>query len=463
MRTDRAEGAGVGEPFYLFVGASDSESATSRLRAEGASFMRKLLRSGPSNWENIALLLEAPMLQGALVTLTGNDYERILRPEYRDVSKRLLDAVAKAPHVVLAHEAVLLREEDRAKPEVGEAPLEDDYDDPYGFGSPEDYFGELPDEMRSPVNEMLRQRNTNVLPYRTNAERSVLAAAFLEDHERHLLFRVYIPSGRLYAEEADTILRLFQNWLNQTGRLAVRQDGYQTPAGQVYEFFASTPPTSHGGLAAEFQRFSDFLDACMDRPEAAAEQLLAVGIEPTNATSLISRYSKAARRLKLDMRQSREARVLQLKHEFESEILEINSGEAEPRSALESWLPSASSLAGVLAPFAAAGSQSTNVNLTFNQQIVQEHQGTLVQSIEGTVNLNPEAREILALVREFGGGKSLDLESAVHELEDEQARSSNRFVARQKLRSFLAGLASQVPGMALTTLHKYLEGRLGVS
>jgi hypothetical protein len=50
----------------------------------------------------------------------------------------------------------------------------------------------------------------------------------------------------------------------------------------------------------------------------------------------------------------------------------------------------------------------------------------------------------------------------VYELEDPDARSYDRLTARQKLRSFLSSLGSRVAGMTLTTLHKYVEHRLGV-
>ncbi|GAA3301815.1 hypothetical protein GCM10020295_45960 [Streptomyces cinereospinus] len=76
-----------------------------------------------------------------------------------------------------------------------------------------------------------------VTPYKTNAELSVLTASFIDDHEKNLLFRVYVPASRLYATEADRLINLFHEWLSRTGNHPVRQDGYRTPSGQVYEFY----------------------------------------------------------------------------------------------------------------------------------------------------------------------------------------------------------------------------------
>jgi hypothetical protein len=261
-----------------------------------------LLQSKPENWHQILGLLRAPTLQALLATLTVDDYERMLLPGYETVSREVLDAIAAVPHVVFVHEAVFFSDEERPSGE-GDTGNDDEYD-PFGYMPPEEYFGKVPAEVRRQVNEMLTEREINVVPYRTNAERSILATAFLDDHERHLLFRIYVPSGRLYAKEADTLLGLFREWLSQTGRNAIRQDGYRTAAGQVYEFFASHAQEA-GDLTRQFQDFSNFLEACVDRPESAKAQLEAAGVENRAANQLVSRYGKATRRLYLDLRQTR--------------------------------------------------------------------------------------------------------------------------------------------------------------
>jgi hypothetical protein len=76
------------EQFYLFLGATDSESATSRLRADGAIYHKKLLQSKPENWHQILGLLRAPTLQALLATLTVDDYERDASPRLRNRQSR---------------------------------------------------------------------------------------------------------------------------------------------------------------------------------------------------------------------------------------------------------------------------------------------------------------------------------------------------------------------------------------
>jgi hypothetical protein len=459
------------ERFFLFLGATDSESATSRLRADSTVYYKKMLQSRPKNWQQILILLRAPTLQGVLATFTGNDYERMLATGYETVSVEVLDSIAAVPHVVFVHEAVFFSDEERPSVE-GDSEVEGGSDDDPGhdlfrFMPPEEYFGRVPDDVRRQVNEMLIEREINVVPYRTNAERSILATAFLDDHERHLLFRVYVPSGRLYANEADTLLGLFREWLGQTGRNAIRQDGYRTAAGQVYEFFGKEAQAA-GDLTRQFQDFSDFLDACVDRPETAAAQLEAAGIETRVANRLVVRYGKATRRLHLDLRQTREERLLGLRHELESELLD----QADVRSSdvlalLERWIPPVTGGAlGILVPEVSAGAAAANagagVQVTITQQLIGQVAGNVIQNVQGTVNLGPEAKDLLAIIGQFGGAKRVELESAVYELEDPDARTQDRLAARQKLRRFLSSLGTRVADMALSTLHKYLEQRIGV-
>jgi len=460
------------EQFYLFLGETDSESATSRLRADGAAYHKKLLQSKLANWQQILSLLRAPTLQGVLATFTGSDYELMLSPEYETVRSALLDAIAAVPHVVFVHEAVFFSDEER--PSVQGDPEGDPghvhhhtVTSPDEYLRPEEYFGKVDDEVRRQVNEMLTEREINVLPYRANAERSILATAFLDDHERHLLFRIYVPSGRLYANEADTMLGLFRDWLSQTGRNAIRQDGYRTAAGQVYEFFASQAQDA-GDLTRQFQDFSDFLEACVDRPESAAAQLQAAGVKTRPAAQLVSRYGKATRRLHLDLRQTREERLLSLKHELESELLDgVDADSGGVLLLLERLIPQVTGgVSGILVPVVGAAAVAANigagVHVTVNQQLIGQVTGNVIQNVQGTVNLGPEAKDLLALIGQFGGAKTVDLESAVHELEDPDARSQDRLAARQRLRRFLSSLGTQAVGMSLSTLHKYLEQRIGV-
>lgn len=462
--------------YFLFVGSADSESATTRLRAGGVVYRKKLLNSKPENWTRIVDLIGAPHCRGILVVLTGRDYEAMCRPEYHALARELLDALVARPHILLVHEAVFLTDEQRQAADgqrsdgtgrVGVGTIFDDVgDDDFGpidddFFRMDEYFSAIPDDVRVQVNTMMRERELNVAPYRTNVERSILASGFLEDNERHLLFRLYVPSGRLYAQEAEALLGMFREWLGQTGRGGIRQEGYSTLAGQVFEFFSSeaAPP---GGLTRSFDDFSSFLTDCVANPESAAENLVASGVSGAAATTIVSRFATRARRLRLDLKQRREERLLHLKHEFENVVLEADglTGEALA-DLLESMLPPPTALGMIEGPRVGPGGSMT-VN-SYSPQFIEHVTGSVVQSIAGTVNLGPEATELLHLAAVFGGGERGQLETAVHELEDVGARAPQRVAARARLKRFLADLGNRGLGIGLDVLQKYVEHKVGVS
>lgn len=471
--------------FFLFLGSTDSESATTRLRASGSVYRKKMLNSLPQNWRQIVDLIHSPQNQGTLVTLTSGDYGSIQSPEYRDLAKELLDGLARIPHVIFIHEAVFLTPEQRKAAEsehIDRAALVDvtlRFDDEDYFGmSREEFFGEIPDDLRQEVNTMLRERGLNVVPYRSNVERSIIASSFLEDHERHLLFRLYVPSGRLYAQEVETLLGLFRDWLGQTGRTGIRQEGYSTNAGQVFEFFTAEAEPE-GGMSRYFQDFSNFLDSCVSSPEAAISQLTIIGLNESAAARVVSRFGTQARRLTLDLKQRREERALALKHQFENLLMEtegLENGELD--AVIDALLPppSLSGIAlraraadvGLVGGLTASNAvppelprQPTVVN--FNPQFFHDVAGPVVQNIQGTVNLGPEAHQLLDLVTQFGGTERGQLESAVYELEDAGARPEDRVVARGRLKRFLADLGNRGLEIGLDVLQKYVEHKVGVS
>lgn len=61
----------------------------------------------------------------------------------------------------------------------------------------------------------------------------------------------------------------------------------------------------------------------------------------------------------------------------------------------------------------------------------------------------------------LGGRDAVALESAVHELEDEDSRGPDRLAAKQRLKTFLFKVGGKVEESALNTLQAYIEGKLG--
>ncbi len=209
--------------FVLFLGSLDPDAAASRLKASGVEYIRKRLVSKRENWSVIASLLSDENLVCAVGRVNKKAFDNLGSAAYADVAHELLDALTRVPHLLLAHESVL----------TGEPPppvVDDDFDFREYMGRV-DHFINPTEAARVAVRALLEEHGISLVPYRTNAEFSVLSDSFVADNERDLLFRVYVPAGRLYAAEADKLLSLFRDWLGKVDSQGVRQGGYETPSG----------------------------------------------------------------------------------------------------------------------------------------------------------------------------------------------------------------------------------------
>ncbi|HEX8655382.1 MAG TPA: hypothetical protein VF693_09195 [Allosphingosinicella sp.] len=444
-------------PFFLFLGDSDREGVTSKLKAAGIPYKKKLLESGVANWEKIISLFddedlfERHELTGVIVKLTNNTFIRMVSQEYLQATQKLLRRISHIPHIVFVHESFFL--EDNAN--------EDSDDSFYSH-----FFGNVPPEIRTVITDLFAEYDLNIAPYRTNAELSILAAEFVDDSGRRLIFRLYVPAKRMWAGETDKILNLFRDYLNRVSGLQVRQEQYATSQGVVYELFADkdVDPTS---LPQEFEDFSRFLDACAIDPNLAQELLSAAGLDDVIVHDIVARYAKEAKRLQVDLKHERERKILGIRHRMESELVDAVGSDADWASVnrlIELTVPGVS---GVSTAISFAGPRplppaSRDLTINVRPQIINSVHAIVAQEVTGTQNISTEAGQLLELIGKFGGKQSVDLTSAVYELEDKEAKPESRLGARQRIKAFLYKLGSKVSDTAFTILQSYIESKIGI-
>jgi hypothetical protein len=381
-------------------------------------------------------------------------------PQYQSVTVRVMESFGNVRHILFVHESVFSGIDERPE-------LPDDVDHDTYIAYLVSQYEPPSEEVRMQVNRLLEQYEINVVPYKTNAEMSILASAFIDENEKNLLFRVYIPSGRLWATEADRLLSLFQDWLSQVKRQRVRQAGYRTNQGQVYEFFGEDPLTP-GELSQEFADFSRFLDLCLAAPEDATQMLASTGLNPVTAGSLVERYAKDVRRINVDVKHERERRMLSIRHRLESELLEVlgekSSEWTRMDELLEAFVPQVSRPSLVLTPDPGRRDPlSVPVTVNIRPQFVETVHGAVMQDVHGTLTLGPQARELMDLIDRFGEHQAAALKSDVHELEDPDARAADRLAAKQRLKAFLIKIGDRAQDVAVAVLQKYVESKLGLS
>jgi anti-anti-sigma factor len=444
--------------FILLLGSNWSGDAiANKVKATGLMIRRKAFYSQPRDWQRITPLLQDPRAIAIIAKLTRPNYRMIASAEYSSVTNQLFEALGTAQHVVFVQESIILPKKGKkfgsleySAPDVAGT----EWVSPSSSPSAADIYA---------VAQLFRRHNINVVPFETQQELASLAVSFLEEIESNLLFRVYMPSGRLYASEAGKLISLFQEWLSSVGGRRIRQDGYKTAAGQVFEFFGdgSVQP---GEIYSQFGIFAEFLADCKDRSISAASSLMKAGLGRTAAESMVMRYSKEVKRLELDVRQELEVKMLAIRHSLELELAELG-GEFElpwPEidRLVESIVPKVTSLLSIVPTVSSAREPLHPVTVNLNHQVINGIHGTVIQNVEGTVHLGPSVKDVIDIIRQYGDSRAAELETAIYELEDPDARPSVRLRARQKLKAFLFQLGDKVEQVGFAVLESYLQSKI---
>ncbi len=384
MRERSESGHKEKEPLVLLIGNINHEGVSSAIRTSGRQYKQKLLDSKPSNWKEIVRLFADFHVDSVLIKFTGYNFSRILRDEYRDVGTDLLTKIASVPNIVFVYENIV----------TGKY-TEDDED----FYTPEE-------DERIAVLNIFETHRLNVLPYKTNAEVTVIATSFLKETEQNLIFRLYIPAARMWADETDRLLQMFRDYLGRVGQLSVRLDQYRTENGVIYEFLGEAPK-GENGLSTEFADFTQLMDLCASNPSAAEAILLEKNVSPREVIDILSRYGKEAKRLQVDLKHDRERKILGIRQRLESELVDILPPDINWMSVaalVDSAVPTISGSSTALAidqsSLKLANSSPITINLSY--QAIEAVNGIVAQEIRGDQHLTTNDLEILKLVQDHG-------------------------------------------------------------
>jgi len=484
-------------PFFLFIGGSDHEGAVSKLKAAGFGYKKKLMESRVENWDTIVSLLSDDNLTGVLVKLRTHTYKLIANGRYAGAGERLFTALKKVPHIIFVHETCMFGTDDEEETGEGQQTDEEilshdeltrlqaiyepvpDEDDEWDWDDDLDrsagrwnYHGHVfeppsPD-VRNHVNALLSKHDLNVVPYVKNAELTVMALAFIDQNEKNLIFRVYVPEGRIWAVESEKVLNLFRDYLSKVSGLNVRQDQYRTNKGTIYEFFGdhTLDPST---LPTEFNDFSDLLDLCITAPDSASKLLHDKSISANVVTEIVQRYAKEARRLHVDLKHERERKILSIRQRMESELVDVVPVEADWNSLtqlVDSLVPPIGGVSSALG-FNTHGNTTPNivagtVNLNYKPQLFEKVEGFVAQEVLGTQNFGTEAADLIRLISEHGGLRKAELISAVHEIEDADAHNEDRLTAAKKLKTFMFKVGEKIGDVGLELLKTYIEKQFGL-
>jgi hypothetical protein len=296
---------------------------------------------------------------------------------------------------------------------------------------------------------------------------TVLAGEFICDTEQGLLFRVYVPAARLWANEVDRLLQLFRDHLAKTGRTAVRLDQFRTEHGIAYEFHGAASPRE-SALSEQFQEFSHLLDLCISSPAEAEALLREKAVEQRDILEIVTRYSKEARRMRVDLKQDRERKLLSIRHRLESELTDasVMTNWSDIATLVERTVPYDSEISSAYMidqrALRLSASDAKSLTININPRVIEKLDGIVISEIRGNLNLSSSDQELLELIQKHGQSQATELASAVHELSDEQIPKARRLGAKQKLKAFLYKVSSTVGDVGAKVLEAYIEKKLGL-
>jgi hypothetical protein len=447
----------------LFLGNADTEGVTAKLAAVGTVYKRKMLESGISNWETIVSIFHEYDVICVVAKLTTSTFN-VISHMSGDVKEQLFSLISSRPHLFLAHESLLSGRQHQSFSDYtnGKFKSTDGEILEHYYG---DVFQPPSREIRETVLLWLEQFGISVVPYVKNVELVVLASSFVEKNERNLIFRIYVPSERMWANEAEKLLQLFREYLQKVSKLDVRQEQYRTNQGVVYEIFGGDSVQA-SSLPQKFEEFSLFMEACVANPSQAQLLLSSKNLNGAEVISIVERYSKEARRLHVDIKQERERRLLSIRHNLESELAEFVRDEQDwdiIYKLADQSVPAARGVTTALSfdRLSLAGAPD-GMTININPQIIGTVNGVVARHIQGDQHIGADAKQLLELIEAYGDANKVELASALHELNDKSARPEDRMGAKQKLKSFLYTVAAKAGDVACGVLQSYVENQAGL-
>lgn len=453
----------------LFLGNADREGVTAKLKAVGTLYRRKMLESRPENWLKIIDIFNEYDVTSVVVKLTNTGFNLLCLDEYKESTEKLLSLISSKPNLILAHESLITGKKDKDHADYN-AKLNDydpDLDEEYQYLRSEyDYMFVPPRrEIVDEVVGLFYKHEMTIIPYQKNVELSLIASSFVDKNESNLIFRIYVPSERMWASEAEKLLQLFRDYLHKVSGLTVRQDQYSTNQGVVYEFFGSNG-VDPNLLPQKFDEFSSFMESCVSSPESAQALLESTHLNKIEIFNLVEKYSKEARRLHIDIKQERERKILAIRHGLESELSEHVRTDHDWEiigRVVEASVPPVNGVSSALAiDRKVQAIPNNNLTVNINPQIIDTVNGVIAQNIVGDQYLGSDAKKLLDIIDLYAGKDKAILASSVHELSDESAKTEERLTAKHRLKGFLFSVGNKIGDVTAGVLQSYIESQLGI-
>lgn len=308
--------------------------------------------------------------------------------------------------------------------------------------------------------DAIYQRGIEVSPFYRRDDITIKFHDFLDDLDKNVFLRMYIPNSRFQSEQFSVLLRTVERYLRQVESRRFSIESRATGSGTLYLFCSAEGDESFGDLEEAFARFDQFMRLCRDDPEQALRLINMPGLSAAESRFLISKYARDYQRIMIDVRHEFEQKILLLSQRFDLEAL--NFSEEKLSSPMINGGPSmllnlSGNTGSILLNL---GSMSGSNSSQMSQEI-----GKILNS--GVVYSHEDER-IIELINNYADRVSaLQLRSDLDQAKTPEIPETDRKVARGRIASFLFSLASkageEIVKRSASELVEYVLKGLGMS
>ena len=427
----------------------------------------KLLNSSVDNWESICEILEKDTEKEIIILAKLTEYTlfKMSTPNFAAVVDRLKKLIKERKHIIFIYKDNLFGDFSFLIPSKSyNRILGDENEVSYKeINQWLEFNGvaETETQIIIKIKKLIQTLNEdlNVLPYEKLLDIEIAGQSFIENNTEGLLFRLYIPTQRIWSNEFGKFITLFRDYASIVAKQELKISQDKTDTGIICSLFAIDNNITEVEINTLYKEFTSFMDLCSLNPKDAEDLLNNKLLSEPVKNSIMKKYIKEAQRLSLDIKQEREIKLINIKHKLESELQELEISK-ELAEYIDNSIPSHLTTRNLI-----TGAQNIQTQIiNINPQIIQKAEGIICNELNGNILYSNEEKELLKLIDKFSNdfAEASKLNSALLELKDKATSSDIKRTSWQKLYGFLGKVGEKIGDVGVSLLTKYLEQQMGM-
>ncbi|MCP4563966.1 MAG: hypothetical protein GY873_09470 [Bosea sp.] len=325
--------------FVAIVGKFTHEGITTALKARDlVATHTNLYRVSAKTWsnriDNLKRLRENGQLAGTIIHLPTPMVIAGSHKRYREQWIRLLDEAAQERCVAFVFSDNLARRFRPINPDTGnpftDAELEEKIEETEEYTPLWSWQYNAVKEAESRIDDInsffdaMYERNIEISPFNRRDEVTIKIQDFLDEVDKNIFLRMYVPNQRFQSDQMEGLLRIFERYLRQVESRRFNIESRVTGTGTLYVFCSSEGEEPFRDLEEAFRRFDDFMKLCRDDPEQAGAILIRTGMSGPEVQFLTTKYARDYQRILIDAKHELQQKMLLLSQKFDLESLNFS-------------------------------------------------------------------------------------------------------------------------------------------